>query len=132
MPFNDALQKIILVGLGSALGGNARYWLGLWIQRRWGTSFPLGTFVVNITGAFVLGLFISFIVEKLDLQYTSKSRLFFAVGFLGSFTTFSALEYETFALTETGSFLLAAINAFGSLFVGFISVWLGMILGRMV
>lgn len=132
MFFNDALHKIILIGLGSALGGNARYWLGVWIQQRWGTEFPLGTFVVNITGAFVLGLFISFIVEKLQLQYISTLHLFFAVGFLGAYTTFSTLEYETFALTETGSFLLAAANAFGSLVIGFIAIWLGMILGRMI
>ncbi len=131
MFFNDVLQKTILIAPGSALGGNARYWLGAWIQQRWGTGFPLGTFVVNITGAFVLGLFTSFIVERLHLQYTPTLRLFFAVGFLGAYTTFSTLEYETFALTETGSFFLAAANAFGSLFVGFIAVWLGMILGRM-
>lgn len=132
MLLNDTLQKILLIGLGSALGGNARYWLGTWVQQRWANAFPLGTFIVNISGTFILGFFTSFIIEKLQLQYTPTLRLFFAVGFLGAYTTFSTLEYETLALTETGSFLLAAANAFGSLFVGFIAVWLGMILGRAI
>ena len=132
MLLTETFQKVLLIGLGSALGGNARYWLGTWIQQRWGNAFPLGTFIVNISGALVLGFFTSFIIEKLQLQYTPTLRLFFAVGFLGAYTTFSTLEYETLALTETGSFLLAAANAFGSLFVGFIAVWLGMILGRAI
>ena len=126
----DTLLKILWVGLGSALGGNARFWLGTWIQQRWGSGFPLGTFIVNISGAFILGLFTSFIVERLEFSHAPALKLLFAVGFLGAYTTFSTLEYETFTLTESGSFLLAAANAFGSLFVGFFAVWLGTILGR--
>lgn len=121
-------MKIFWVSLGSALGGNARFWLGTWIQQRWGGAFPLGTFIVNVSGAFILGLFTSFIVER--VEFSPALKLLFAVGFLGAYTTFSTLEYETFALSESGSFLLAAVNAFGSLFVGFFAMWLGMILGR--
>lgn len=132
MMLNETLQKILLIALGSALGGNARYWFGSWIQQKWGSDFPMGTFLVNITGAFVLGLLMSFILERSELSYTPAIRLFFAVGFLGAYTTFSTLEYETLALTESGSFLLAAVNAVGSLIVGFFAVWLGTVLGRIV
>ena len=132
MLINDTLQKILLIAIGSALGGNARYWLGIWIQQRWGAGFPLGTFVVNISGAFVLGFFTSFLAEKIDLAHASSLRILFAVGFLGAYTTFSTLEHETFALTETGSYFLAATNAFGSLLVGFFAIWLGIIMGRLI
>ena len=128
----DTLQKIFWIGLGSALGGNARFWLGTWAHQRLGTAFPYGTFIVNISGAFVLGLFTSFLFERVDFAHSATLRLFFAVGFLGAYTTFSTFEYETFALAELGSFALAALNAVASLIVGFFAVWLGMALGRMV
>jgi len=132
MFFSDALQKVILIGLGSALGGNARYWLQECIQQRWGADLPVATFIVNITGTFILGLFISIMVEKAQPHEIRQFRLFFATGFLGSYTTFSTWQNETFSLTENGSFLLAAANAFGSLFVGFVAISLGMIVGRII
>ena len=124
------LQKILLIAAGSALGGNARYWLGGWIQGRWGGGFPLGTFIVNISGAFVLGLFIAVLGERIEPGAAANSHLLFAVGFLGAYTTFSTFEYDNLALLQSGSILPAAVNAFGSLFAGFAAVWIGTVLGR--
>ncbi len=129
---NEAFHKIFLIGIGSFLGGNARFWLGSWLQSRWGHTFPVGTFTVNISGALLLGLFSALLIGRPDLPYSSNFRLFFAAGFLGSYTTFSALEYETFVLVGTNSFTLAALNAFGSLTIGFLAIWLGIFLGRLI
>lgn len=126
----DALQKILWISLGSVLGSNARFWLGTWVQQRWGGSFPFGTFIVNMTASFVLGFFTAFVIERMQFAQAPIARLVFAVGFVGSYSTFSTLEYETFALAETGAIYLATLNAFGSLVVGFVAMWLGMSLGR--
>jgi fluoride exporter len=125
----DVLQKVWWVGFGSFLGGNARYWLGGWIQSRW-SGFPWGTFVINITGSFVLGLFLALITERFAFPKTPTLRLVVAIGFLGAYTTFSTFEYETLMLATTGAWLRAFANAFGSLAAGFLAVWLGVMLGR--
>ena len=125
----EVLQKILLLGSGGFLGSNARFWLGTWIQEKWGGAFPLGTFIVNISGSFILGLFISLLSARLLVSQAPDLRLLFAVGFIGAYTTFSTYEYETLALYQSGSLGLAALNAFGSLAVGFVAVWIGMRLG---
>jgi CrcB protein len=126
----DALQKTWWVGVGGFLGANARYWLGGWIQSRWGVAFPWGTFVINVTGSFLLGLFMALVTERYALPQTPTLRLVVAIGFVGGYTTFSTFEYETLSLVSTGALLRAVGNAFGSLFAGFAAVWLGVVLGR--
>jgi len=129
-PWVEALQKVGWVGLGGFLGANARYWLGGWIQARWGASFPWSTFVINITGSFILGLFVTLITERFVLRHALTYRLIIAIGFVGAYTTFSTFEYETLALVTTSAWARAFGNAFGSLIAGFLAVWLGVILGR--
>lgn len=131
MGWGEALQKIGWVGLGGFLGANARYWLGGWIAARWGTGFPWATFVINITGSFVLGLFVTLITERFVVLHAPTLRLLVAVGFIGAYTTFSTFEFETLELVETATWLRACANAFGSLFVGFAAVWLGVLLARL-
>src|SRR5205085_57949 len=97
-PAWDALQKTLWVGLGGFLGANARYWIGLWIQARWGSSFPWSTFVINITGSFILGLFLTLVTGRYAVPGTPVLRLAVAIGFVGAYTTFSTFEFETFAL----------------------------------
>ena len=118
------------VGLGGFLGANARYLLGGFISQRWGTAFPLGTFVINVTGSFILGFFMSYAHERPWLE--PGARLMFAVGFVGAYTTFSTFEYETMRLMQQGELLLASLNVFGSLITGTIAVFGGMILGQVV
>src|SRR5205807_5386982 len=130
MPAWEALQRIGWVGLGGFLGANARYWIGGWIQARWGSSFPWSTFVINVTGSFVLGLFMTLITGRYVVPRAPILHLAIAIGFVGAYTTFSTFEFETLTLVNMGTWLRAFGNAFGSLFAGFLAVWLGVVLGR--
>ena len=123
------LTKIFHIGIGGFLGANARYWLGGCVNGRWGVTFPYATFVVNLTGSFFLGLFVTLITERY-VVFHPNLRLLIAIGFIGSYTTFSTLEYETFALAETGSYFHAVLNASLSLLFGFVAVWLGVRFAR--
>jgi len=126
----DTLIKILWVGLGGFLGANTRFWLGGWIAQRYGTAFPWGTFVINVTGAFILGLFSTLITERIIAA--PNLRLLVAIGFVGAYTTFSTFEYETLTLAENGAFLRAVANIVFSVLAGFLAVWLGAKLARVV
>jgi CrcB protein len=117
------------VGLGGILGANARYLLGGWVAARLGAVFPYGTFLINVTGSFVLGVLMG-ILEGHTLS--PVVRLAVGIGFLGAYTTFSTFTYETMRLLEEGSILLGAANALGSLVVGLLGVLGGLTVGRIV
>jgi len=120
--------KYLVVGLGGFIGANARYLIGGWVQQRWGPSFPLGTFVVNVTGSFILGLFATL---ALHLTWSEQWRLFIAIGFVGAYTTFSTFEYETLQLIAEGrQYRAAALNILGSVIVGLFAVYLGVVTAR--
>jgi fluoride exporter len=118
------------VGLGGFLGANARYLLGGFISERWGTVFPLGTFVINVTGSFILGFFLAFAQDRPWLE--PSARLTFAVGFVGAYTTFSTFEYETMRLLQQRELMLAMLNIFGSLLTGMVGVFAGFALGEWI
>jgi CrcB protein len=121
--------EYLAISIGGLLGANARYLLANWAAQRLGTGFPYGTFIINISGAFVLGLFMAFLQDRfIDANY----RLFFATGFCGAYTTFSTLTYESLRLFQDGSFLLGFTNLFGSIVVGMLGVFLGFVLGRTI
>jgi fluoride exporter len=127
----DALSKILWIGVGGFLGANARFWLGVWVQSRWGTAFPWGTLVINVSGSFVLGLVLAGLAQREDAGAYAM-RLLMAVGFLGAYTTFSTFEWETLALLAEGQYLRALGYATGSLAVGLVAVWIGAALGRAI
>ncbi len=118
------------VGLGGFLGANARYLLGGFISERWGATFPFGTFVINVTGSFVLGFFMAYAQER--PWVAPAARLMFAVGFVGAYTTFSTFEYETMRLIQQRELVLAAWNVFGSLLSGAVAVFAGLVLGEWI
>jgi len=118
------------VGLGGFLGANARYLLGGFISERWGAVFPLGTFVINVTGSFILGFFLAYAQDRPWLE--PSARLTFAVGFVGAYTTFSTFEYETMRLLQEREVMLAMLNIFGSLLTGMIGVFAGFALGEWI
>jgi CrcB protein len=121
------MKEIWWVGLGGFVGANARYLLGGWIATRFGTTFPYGTFAINITGCFVIGM----IMGALDSHLLSPTiRLALAIGFVGAYTTFSTFTYETIRLIEDGSVLLATANVFGSVLVGLLATIAGLTAGR--
>jgi fluoride exporter len=121
------MMAIWWVGLGGFLGANARYLLGGFISERWGAVFPYGTFVINVTGSFILGFFLAYARDRPWLE--PGARLMFAVGFVGAYTTFSTFEYETMRLIQQREMLLAMLNMFGSLLTGMVAVFGGFALG---
>jgi CrcB protein len=116
-----------MVFLGAGAGGLARYIAGTLIMQRYAGRFPLGTFVINVSGSFLIGILMTFLSERLDLS--PNWRLLLVVGFLGGYTTFSSFEYETFVAARSGNSLLALMNVVGSVVFGYIAVWVGAILG---
>jgi len=125
-------NKFVLLALGGAAGTNARYWLGRWVGEMYGArGFPLGTFLVNITGSFLLGVAAVLILERLPPVYQDW-YLLIGTGFCGGYTTFSTFEWETFQLVRNGSLWLALANVAGSVAVGFLGVVLAVALTGLI
>lgn len=124
------LLNIFIIGIGGFLGAICRYGVALWIGQRWGRSFPLGTFVVNITGSLLIGLLMPLLTER--FMTNPQWRMFLAVGFLGAYTTFSTFEYETGALLKDGEWLIAGLNAALSVVVGFFALKMGEIFAKSI
>ncbi len=120
-------MNVLLVAIGGAIGAAARYLAGLWIAARFGAGFPWGTFFVNVTGSFLIGI-VLVLVERGTLP--GEARLFLAVGILGGYTTFSSFSYETLQLVNGGDIRPVLLNAFGQLFVGLLAVYLGVVFAR--
>ena len=118
---------VITLGVGAtgALGAAARYLIVEWIARWPVRRFPLATFLINITGAFALGFLTTAIASAAQFDM----RLLLGVGFLGGYTTFSTLSYETVAQGRRGESLYAWLNAGGSLLAGVVAAALGLALG---
>jgi CrcB protein len=123
-------MNYLIIGAGGFVGAITRYILAVWIGERWGRSFPLGTFIINVTGSFLIGLFMTLMAER--FTENPQWRLLLVVGFLGAYTTFSSFEYETGALLKDGEWLFASINVIGSVFVGFIALKLGEIIAKSI
>jgi len=96
--------------------------------RLFGTGFPVGTFIINISGSLFLGWFLTIIRDRMIVSDTV--RLAVAVGFVGAYTTFSTFVYESNSLLEDGSGIKAMVNMLGSLLVGVVAVRLGIALAR--
>ena len=116
--------KLLVIGLGGFTGALLRYGISGVIQTASRSiSFPFGTLAVNVIGCFCIGLF-SYLVETRGL-FTPETRLFVAIGLLGSLTTFSTFGNETFELMRDSAFILAAINVGAQVFIGLTMVWCG-------
>jgi CrcB protein len=124
------MLRYLVVGMGGFAGAVSRYAVALWIGQRWGRSFPLGTFVINVGGSFLIGLLMYLLTEKLIVN--PQWRLFLIVGFLGAYTTFSTFEYETGELIKDSEWLLASLNVAGSVIAGFIALKAGEILAKIL
>jgi fluoride exporter len=116
------------IAVGSALGGVSRYLLGGLIQRLLDTTFPAGTLVVNVTGSFLLGVFLRYAMDTPTL--TPELRAFLTIGLCGGYTTFSTFSYESVALLEEGDWTRAAIYVTLSLVLSFLAMVLGFAAAR--
>jgi CrcB protein len=119
----------LLVGLGGFVGANARFITSRWAGALLDTRFPLGTFLVNIAGSFLLGIVGTIVAQKV-MSDSDAVRLALGVGFLGAFTTFSTFAFETNALLEDGSWVSAAASVGLSLFLGLVAVRMGIVLAK--
>lgn len=125
----ERVMPYLLVGIGSFVGGNARYIMAKWVGGMIDARFPLGTFLINVGGSFILGLIGGLIAQR-TIPHADAVRLALGVGFCGGFTTFSTFEFETHALLEDGVWLTALTNVVLSLFAGLIAVRFGLVVAK--
>ncbi|HIK33836.1 MAG TPA: fluoride efflux transporter CrcB [Oscillatoriales cyanobacterium M59_W2019_021] len=120
---DPGLRAPLAVCLGAIPGALSRYYLAVWCQRWWGTDFPFGTFFANLSGAFLMGLFVTFALERAIAS--PDLRLLVAVGFLGSYTTFSSYALETSALWHAGARVTAIGYGLSSAILGLVGLEIG-------
>ena len=123
----ETWHKIAVLSIGGILGVNARYWLGVWINRWTSPQFPWATVVINVTGSFLIG-FLTVVLTR--WMPHPNIRLMVITGFLGGYTTFSTFENDALILWERGEGILMAANLIGSVTAGFAAVVLGTALAR--
>jgi len=124
------LEKYLYIAVGGALGSIARYWVGSTVSDRFGTKFPYGTFVINMTACVIIGFALTYLGERAELS--SAWRFLIPVGFVGAYSTFSTYEWETLSNFRSGAFLIAALYSVGSLLLGLVAVWCGSALAEVL
>jgi CrcB protein len=121
-------MRTVWVGVAGFFGASSRYLLDGWISRLTGGGFPWGTFVVNLTGCFLVGALTTLLSEK--LLSNPSVRIAITVGFVGAYTTFSTFAYESLRQIEGGALATAALNVGASVIVGIAAAWFGVVVGR--
>src|SRR5262245_65843153 len=114
-----------MISLGGALGCNARYIVSNWVAQRFDATFPYGTFMINVSGSFFLGLLMAYLRGRGSIH--PNYRLFFATGFAGGFTTFSTFMYESLRLLQDGNVPFGFLNVLGSIVAGLLGVFVGFV-----
>ena len=114
------MNRYLMVMLGAALGGLARYMVGTALMQRFTGRFPLGTLVVNVTGCFLIGILMTTFTERGDPH--PNLRLLLVVGVLGGYTTFSSFGWETFQAVDEGSRWIGFANVALSVVLGYLAV----------
>jgi CrcB protein len=122
------MTRYLLVMLGAALGGLARYVIGTAVMQRFTGRFPLGTLVVNVTGCFLIGILLPLLTERGEPR--PNLRLLLVVGVLGGYTTFSSFAWESFQAMDEGSRWSGFANVALSVLLGYLAVWCGALLVR--
>jgi fluoride exporter len=122
------VRTTLAIAFAGSLGAVSRHQLESIVNRHWGDVFPWGTFVVNVSGSFVLGALIGLFAHRLGVPLWLQAAA--TVGFLGAYTTFSTLSLQLYRSTATGHLLLALANAFGSLAAGTLALYAGVLLAR--
>lgn len=121
-------MPLILVALGGAAGAVTRYVVDGLVADRATGAFPWGTLVINLSGSMLLGVLFALAVERGVLPAAVRAPLM--IGFLGAYTTFSTLMLESWRLWEDGAAGMALANAFGSVALGLVAVFVGLVIGR--
>ncbi len=124
-----SLSFIFLVGVAGALGAVSRYLLGRFIAERVSAQFPLGTLIINVTGAFLIGLLFALAGHKV---ISTSEQVILATGFLGGYTTFSTMSWEGIQLVRGGSTTNGTLYLGGSVALGLVCATLGLVVGGLL
>lgn len=124
------LHPAFVVFVGAGLGGVLRHLINISVPRLLGTGFPFATFLINISGSFVMGLMIGYLAFKDGEFWNQTMRLFLTTGILGGYTTFSTFSLDFLLLMERGTYGLAFAYMAGSIVLAFAGVFAGIMLMR--
>jgi len=124
------LRTILIVGTGGFIGSVMRYLVQYFVEKGLSSTFPYGTLIANVAGCFIIGIVFA-LAEKGNLL-SAEWRIFLAVGICGGFTTFSSFAYNNFTMLKEGSFGQFFWNVGGSLFLGILAVYFGVIIIRSI
>jgi len=119
-----------MIAIGGALGAIARFQIAAMVQARVPVGFPYGTFVVNVSGCFIMGFATALLAERLVVH--PNWRYLVPIGFVGAYTTFSTFELETFRAVSEQAWPIAGANVVGSFVVGYLALWAGFAVARVL
>lgn len=122
------MKTIFFIALGGALGSVLRYLTGLGVNKIWSFNFPLGTFIANCVGCFLIGVFWSYFDKQ--TTYTQELKFFLITGICGGYTTFSTFSNENIQLIGNNQLGLALFYTALSIIIGFGMTYLGILITR--
>ena len=123
-------EKLLYISIGAVVGACARFLLSNYVAKQAFSAFPYGTLIINVSGSLLLGFFLVVAAERLFIA--DQWRMLVAVGFCGSYTTFSSYAFESFALMEQGQWTQLALNVIGSNVLCLVAVGLGAAFARWI
>lgn len=123
------MQKFLLTGTGGFFGAIARLWVDTYVSSRLGTRFPFGTFVINMSGCFAIGVMLTILNHRLNIN--PGWRYFLPIGFVGAYTTFSSFEFETLSYYQGGGWFIPVLYVTMSILIGLVCVWADTMVGKL-
>jgi CrcB protein len=118
-----SVDRFLVVFFGGGLGAMARYFVGAQVMTRYAGRFPLGTFLINVSGSFLIGAIMAAFSARTGAH--PNWRLFLVTGILGGYTTFSSFEYESYVATKAGTPVMGLLYIVSSVVFGYLAVCLG-------
>ncbi len=119
-----------MIAVGGAIGAIARYEVAAVVQARVPVGFPWGTFIVNVSGCLIMGFATALLTDRLVVH--PNWRFLIPIGFVGAYTTFSTFEFETFRAVAEGAWPVAGANVVASCVVGYLALWAGLVVARVL